>query len=293
MSAEDAGRIGEQNAAYRKGLVLGLTMAEVGILIIFILLLLLAVQGLRRDQMLERYRGKVVLDDQRVQSLVDSEAALGEISKALGLSSTMPPDDFTKLVRVVTASANTEAGRSSLAEAKDLLAEMRSATREAETIAQRAKMSGASELSRQLSTQSYRIANQDGQLKRYEAQLERAGQGKGERPCWVRPDGRIDYLYEVVLTSRGIRMSEIPHDDRSAERALLPMPTVSSAEVLSPIEFLRRTQPLYDYSANANCRFFVVIYDGTAVHEKPLYKNLLQTVEGHFYKRLSDAAPPF
>ena len=33
-----------------------------------------------------------------------------------------------------------------------------------------------------------------------------AGHGKGERPCWVQLDGTIDYLYDVVLTSRGIKM---------------------------------------------------------------------------------------
>jgi hypothetical protein len=293
VSPANTSRIGEQNTAYRKGLVLGLTMAEVGIRIIFVLLLLIAVQELRRDQLAEHFRDKVPVDNTRLASLVESHGALNELAKALELPPTAPPEDFTKLVRVVTASAATAEGRSSLVEARQLLAEMRAATRQAEAIARDAKMSGAPELSRRLSAQSYRIANQDGQLKRYEQQLERAGQGKGERPCWVQPDGRIDYLYDVVLTSQGIRMREIPHDERAAERVLLPMPTVSSAEVLAPAEFLRRTQPLFNYSANANCRFFVVIYDGTAVHEKPLYKSLLQSVEGHFYKRLSDAAPPF
>ena len=63
-------------------------------------------------------------------------------------------------------------------------------------------------LTRQLE-QSHRIANQEGQLRRYEAQLKEKGLGGGERPCWVKPDGTIEYLYDVVLASNGIRMREI------------------------------------------------------------------------------------
>jgi hypothetical protein len=141
--------------------------------------------------------------------------------------------------------------------------------------------------------QSYRIANQEGQLQHYESRLREAGLGKGERPCWVKPDGTIEYLYDVVLASNGIRMRERREGKRERERALLPMPTVDPSEVLSPSEFLRRTEPLYDSSLAANCRFFVVIYDATGPAEKDLYKSLLQTVEGHFYKRLDRGPAPF
>lgn len=51
--------------------------------------------------------------------------------------------------------------------------------------------------------------------------------------------------------------------------------------------------PLYDSSLVANCRFFVTVYDATGPAEKDLYKSLLRTVEGHFYKRLSLEPAPF
>ena len=47
--------IAEQNAAYRRGVVLGLTMAQVGILIIFVLLLLVEFRGMGRSR---RTRGR-------------------------------------------------------------------------------------------------------------------------------------------------------------------------------------------------------------------------------------------
>jgi len=121
------------------------------------------------------------------------------------------------------------------------------------------------------------------------------GQGKGVRPCWVQPNGTIDYLYDVVLTSDGIRMKEYAHPSRAAERALLPMPAADPTETLSEQEFLTRTYPLYQRSQADNCRFFVWIYDGTGAQEKTLYKRLRRTVEGNFYinRNREDAAPPF
>jgi hypothetical protein len=71
------------------------------------------------------------------------------------------------------------------------------------------------------------------------------------------------------------------------------MPSFDPNEAVSDQEFLSRTQGLYQHSLADKCRFFVVIYDGTEAHEKLIYKNRLRTVEGHFYKRLSNAVPPF
>lgn len=287
------GRIGEQHAAYRKGLVLGLTMAEVGILIIFVLLLLLAFEHLRRNQLVGRFQGAVAVEASRLQQLNEAEETLQQIALTLGVAETDPPEDFTHLVRVLQAAMADRQARSALDEAKKVIAEMREAVKQVKTVAETAETGSAEAIAKQVRAQSYRIANQEGQLKRYEEQLVAAGQGKGERPCWVQPDGRIDYLYEVVLASEGIRMRELEHPHRVAERELLPMPQADPNETLSPAEFLRRTAPLYSYSLTANCRFFVVVYDATAAHEKALYKSLLRTVEGHFYKRLSEAAAPF
>jgi hypothetical protein len=142
-------------------------------------------------------------------------------------------------------------------------------------------------------TQSFRIANQDGQLQRYEKQLADAGLGKGERPCWVKPDGTIEFLYDVVLASKGIRMREIQNPLRARERDLLPMPQVEPDTYLSQEKFRQMTYPLFESSLALNCRFFVVIYDDTLPTEKERYKSLLRTVEGHFYKRLDRGPAPF
>jgi hypothetical protein len=293
MSLDPSGQIAEQNSSYRKGLVLGLTMAEVGILIIFVLLLLIAIEQIRRDHLMQSLEGKKPIAEARLKELQLAENSLQEIAIAMGVTEETPPEDFRRLVRMTAVMATSPDGKSALVEARDAIREMKDASAQVRAAAKAASERGAEELVRQVESKSHQIANQEGQLKRYEKMLTDAGMGKGERPCWVKPDGTIEYLYEVVLGSDGIRMKEIDYPARHDERTLLPMPEIDPKEVLSEAEFLRRTRPLYNHSFAANCRFFVVIYDGTATHEKPLYKNLLRTVEGHFYKKLSLAAPPF
>jgi len=293
MSLDTSGQVAEQNASYRRGLVLGLTMAEVGILIIFVLLLLIAFEELRRDELLLRFENKVAIEQSRMDELSRAEATLREVARELGVDARETSDDFTSLVRVLTSAARTDEGARALTEGRKLLEEMKDAVRQMQAVAAAGGEGGVDQIVQRVTAQSHRIANQEGQLKHYESMLEASGQGKGERPCWVKPDGKIDYLYDVVLGSTGIRMRELIYAERAEERKLLPMPTVDPTEVLSEAEFLRRTRPLFDSSLAQNCRFFVVVYDGTAVHEKALYKSQLQTVEGHFYKRLSNDQPQF
>jgi len=242
------GRIGEQNEAYRKGLVIGLTLAEVGLLIIFVLLLLIASEAIDRQKEAQRAMESERSAESQLEELERARELSEVIGKELGLGPNPAPQDVRRLVRGLAARA---------------------------------------------AEQKSELATRDGQLRRYEEQLRSAGLGAGERPCWVRADGTIEYLYEVVLASEGIRMREVANPERLAQRQALPMPPIEEGETLSPEQFLSLTRPLYDSSLARNCRFFVAVYDGTASDEKGLYKSLLRTVEGHFYKRLSSESPPF
>jgi hypothetical protein len=294
MSFNPEGRIGEQNAAYRKGLVLGLTMAEVGILIIFVLLLLIAFDYLRRDEIVQRYANKTAVEPERLHELEQAAASLQEVRDAVGVAPSAPPDDFVRLVRTLHAAARGAAGETALAEAEQLHEEMRRAVERVERAARQLEAGNGADVVQQLESLSYRVENQEGLLARYENQLESLGQGSGARPCWLQPNGDIDFLYDVVLRSGGISMRERSFPHRAAERARLPMPLVAAAETLTAAQFRERTAPLYEHARREGCVFFVVVYDATAPHEKAVFIDLLRTVEGHFYKSFpANAAAPF
>ncbi|MCB1883089.1 MAG: hypothetical protein KDG89_03680 [Geminicoccaceae bacterium] len=128
-------------------------------------------------------------------------------------------------------------------------------------------------------------------VERLTAQIE--GQGKGvEWPsCWFDGQGRIEYLYDVALQGDGlvVRPTNLPH--RARDRAALPALALAVGRAESPERFLRATRPLYDWSVENDCRFFVRVHDGTGPAQKRLYQNRLRTVEAHFYKLLvSDGA---
>ena len=106
------------------------------------------------------------------------------------------------LVRTLVQASESDKGQSALREARDALNEIRHVRDEL------ASKGYPDELSDRLEKQGFKIANQQGQLTRYEQQLQSAGLGKGERPCWVQPDGTIEFLFDIVLATDGIRMRE-------------------------------------------------------------------------------------
>jgi hypothetical protein len=280
--------LGDQYAAYRRGLVLGLTMAEVGVLIIFVLLLLIVYNQWLREEQDKALIGSKAVPIDRLNDLEAADALRTSMLTTLQLPPTASVEEISHLVRALQEQVNAKP------EARTVLQETQAALAEMRRIVDAAKKDGASDaLAKQLEKQSFQLANQEGQLKRYESQLKEAGLGKGERPCWVKPDGTIEFLYDVIVGSAGIRMREYDYPQRSRERGLLPLPVADPNEVLTEGEFLRRTEPLYSNSLALNCRFFVVIYDATGPAEKELYKHQLRTVEGHFYKRLDRGPAPF
>src|SRR5882724_5989504 len=114
---EDRHYVPEQNTAYRRGLVLGLTMAEVGILIIFILLLLIAFDLWRRE-------GRELVEVDKLRALQRGESQLSQLSQVLQFTEDTKVEEIQTLIRSLQESAATPQGQSALAEAHEALKEM-------------------------------------------------------------------------------------------------------------------------------------------------------------------------
>ena len=297
-----SGRIGEQHDAYRRGLVLGLTMAEAALLIIFVLLLLIAFEAQRHFGIQRTFAGKEPVESGLLQELQSDSDFVRELAESLGFDAETPRDDFRELVDSVQPLLNSRSGKEVLAEARKAIAERNLVTERLRELSSRLDGLDPDIITdrietqeEQIEAQGERIKNLDGLLSRYEKDWAAMGVRKGARPCWVREDGTIDYLYEVVLETAGIRMREYPEPHRERERSRLPMPGVNPQQALSQREFLRVTAPLYESSLAENCRFFVMLYDDVKDNDKALYKSLRITVEGHFYINpyRQDEPPPF
>jgi hypothetical protein len=276
-------RIGEQHTAYRRGLVLGLTMAEVGILVIFVLLLLLALAAFER----QRYAATAAVPPERLEELAAAEAALQSITAAVGVRQADTPAEIQELVRAVTQAAESPEGQTSLQAVRSALEEIKRTEEQIRRMAERLEGESTS-MAATVAQQSRDLAIKEGQLQYAEQRLRAAvGQGAGARPCWVEPDGSIVFLYDVILTSAGIRMRLRDGVLGSPRLADLPLPAVDRYLAMSDDDFRAKTRALYDYGRRDEnqCRFHVYVWDGTQAAEKERYKDLLRTVEGHFYKQ--------
>ncbi len=249
-------------------------------------MLLIGLESSINSEILESYKGKEVIEPGHLTVLKNAESRMTEISNMLNLPANTPSEEIVTLIKGIKegSSPTGQAILQSYLEAKERIQKIKNEMEEAGT---------SKDVTNRLESQSFKIANQEGQLKYLETKLNQTGLGPGMRPCWVNTDGTIDYIFDIVLTDAGIKIREHINPSRDRERSYLPMPTINPAEVLLPIDFRQRTYPLYEKSLQMECRFYVIIYDGTGPAEKETYKYLLKTVEDHFYKRLDYGPPPF
>jgi hypothetical protein len=288
---------GVQGYGYRRGFVLGLTLAEAALLLIFVILMLLVVGFERRDRKIQELSAlESVLEDNVPPGSTPSEylgaklqqlASLQQIAEASGHEW---DEDFLELVKAV---ASTKDESVLVDAAKALRQKEMQLQKVAEQISRIQGAEGVRELALKMGDQEATIQNQRGQLVDLRGRLARAGVMGVLPSCWTTPEGKIDYLLDVVLDSRGIRVRESFPKSRAAERARLPLQPMSSTRIYSQGEFRIATRALFDWSVANECRFYVTVFDGTRPYEKNLYKQLMETVEGHFYKRQAKNAPPF
>ena len=164
-------QIAEQNAAYRRGIVMGLTMAEAGILIIFVLLLLIGFNEWTRAVAVDAMTGKVAVEKIRLANLETAERRLAETLRAMDFREAATDEEIRLLVRVLREAAATPTGQSALREAKEALNEMR-------RIKDQMEKDGAGELAKTVERQAFRIANQEGQLKGPSVAVRESGTGQ-------------------------------------------------------------------------------------------------------------------
>lgn len=324
-------------AGYRKGAVMGLTLAEIALLLVFILLLLLAAGFSSRDRKLSAFRGAVPVAQGAYKKLISDASTLEAVRQVLGAAPKLTNDDFMTLVKARLQSSDTEIIRK-LSDDSATLQDIRQSMGEAglipndafaalvkakiqiagslsdpalkpdldrllaqkkrveERLAALEKLAagpdGAKKLDDALAANVDLVENQQGQIRQLQDQLASAGAGRVLPSCWTTANGKVEYLFDVALTSTGLRVAERPNPGRIEQRSRLPISQMSASRLLKPSEFTSLTQPLFALSKANNCRYYVVVYDATSASEKDLYKTLLDTVEDHFYKlKVSQAFP--
>jgi len=291
---------------YRRGLVLGLTLAETLLLVLFLLLLVYAALGQARDKKMKEQEDQIAGLNLRIDSGVD------RLARELTLSGIAAnPDELSrKLNRLTDEMARTAQLQKDVATYARLVPTADEAKQIADAFdVQKINETPLQVLGRHLSrtttaaladgadrpkTLAEALAALDrmsGQLDYYERQQATAGNGLSYPPCWQR-DGKIIYAYDAVLLDDGLRLS-ITDDrtglDMAGLRANGAGPPLG--QTISRQTFLAQTKGLHAWSVTQGCRFYARIIDGTSEGNKSGYIQARRTVEDRFYPLVAGASP--
>ena len=263
----------KQTSAYRRGLVLGLTMAEIAILIIFVLLLAFAALLVRQQ---DRQKEAERVAEERQETITLLEEQLEEQFSAM--QEILPGGDknIEELQRELVL----------LRDAKQQLARLQSTAEAAGFLSEPETIVNTLELGREYSTVRELLPDGERNVEKLLELVREYSAGKGtEVPsCWTLDDGTIEYIYDVNLTPTGliIRATNLPN--RADERQMLPIQNIILDQDIPEQSFLSATSELFEWSKSKKCRFFVRVFDSTGPTDKKLYQERLRAVESRFYK---------
>ena len=304
------------------GLVLGLTMAESAMLIIFVLLLALTALLTRAEEELVRF-GKLqaTLEENKVgvKELIDQIRVSTEARR--------DADNWQELVRDIerqTSDLSPESIVSRLKEADQVLEH----SIRLRTIAEAFKKAGVQPESEQLKSLAVlATAGHEAGLTPDEIQdaihffpvigalrntgepmtpqavvkmaqdakrwrEESGGRGTDHPSCWYDQDRTVAYLFDVALTDDGFIIQRARAPQREHKRESPALDSVRTGRLLTAQQFLSQTEPIFLWSVARDCRFFARAFDLTSADQKELYKDRMRTLESRFYKNANPSGPP-
>jgi hypothetical protein len=290
--------IPDEHQAYRRGMVLGFTMAEVVLLVIFCLLLTLAYILATKEKEIKKLETMnnnfAVLREQLTKHLPAGEEDFDDYFDRLTIA-TEKEAEINSLEKEVSALKESDKIVKNIKE--QFKKEGWSPNNVNETLNQAIQSHAALVRAKDdmgekdpvvaIADRDLQIANFRGQIKNLQSQVDDCkGLGKGSSypPCWADAiTGRPEFIYDVEITDNGIimRSTNLPH--RQNEMKKLPLGGIIVDKEVSVINFKKMTAPLYNWSVNNNCRFFVRLFDKTGPTQKVIYKLHRQAVEDHFY----------
>jgi hypothetical protein len=302
----------------RRGLILGLTLAEVLLLLLFLLLLVLGGQirhwhdladaaQLRYEELgqsLEQLKPlqealmlggavditgvqRLVL---RFQNLQKAEQELSQL-KIQSATLTQQSELFKSLglasddkLRTVAATVKRASEidpndpPALLKRAVDVLDRLGPST-QPEEVKPLSEMVSAAELGRKFATLE---ADRD-QIRRERDNLMRgSGNGLTYPSCWTTAAGQTEYIFDVTFADSGLQVRHAS-PARANDKAWALVGPFARETMINESVFIGATKKLFEWSKGQNCRFYTIVRDATGPTNKARYKRLQQMVQGNFY----------
>ncbi len=304
-----------QERGYRRGLVLGLTMAEIVVLIIFCLLLALGLMVQKQNQAIidlrnayesaEAERVKLVERLKQAEKLIGGQQKFDDLFHELELAKQRAAQ-VTKLQDQIVALQERQKQLDAIEKLMGAPADQAVSPDEAlkalidkaqagDAIARAISESGGAaspdaakkaiqKLAQGKAEAERQVATLQGQLKNLQQKLGDLGRGTEMPACWASPTtGAPEYIFDVALTSTSFIVRDRKLLNRKDDEAQLPIGGIRFEQDLSPDEFVAASRPLLDWSVAHQCRFFVHVFDLTGPTEKAIYKRQIRILGYSFY----------
>ena len=253
----------------RRGLVLGLTLAELLLLLLFLLLLALGWQVTALKDEAESLQEKVASIQQSKSELVAENKALKSIST-----------DSTKIQEFQEA-----IGAAAEINPADPPATLKRAVEVLKRLGSNTTPEQIKSLSEMTADYARKVETLEGDRDKYRRQVDnlvRSGNGLTFPSCWLTPDGRTEYMFDITIRDQGLIVTDATPGRANDPQMGLLQPFQRGA-VIDERVFKAATNKVFDWSKDERCRFYAIIRDGTGPTSKQRYKELRKVVEDRFY----------
>ncbi|GAB2176262.1 hypothetical protein [Dongia sp. agr-C8] len=307
---------------FRRGVVLGLTMAEALLLLIFLLMLILGIRLKTQttqlaelekqrddaqstlvamqpvfDKLSKTEKFDITKDYVRMQQqLADANARLKDAELSVDLmqrAASLAPAEATPEQAVRALLNEAAVGRQALDAAQRLVPDLPpekavEALVNAAIVGQSLKDGGTPDaLLASAGACKADLQSCKNQTTYLNSKLNAKTGGFDLPPCWVDNKGKIQYIFDASLTDAGIYIEDKAVSGREGDQEKLPLSRARYGEPLGPGEFSAAFSPLLKWSNDHGCRFYVRLYDDMRDGDRAEYKELRGTVEGYFRILLS------
>ena len=309
MNSSVRSRIADEREQ-RRGLILGLTLAEILLLLLFLLILVMASQ-IRTwreryeslGQTLEELKPMQVAlesggvsDVRNVQELIAKFQAMQasekemarlksenvELAKQSELTNSlrlMSKDRVPQIAEVLKRASEIDPNDppAFLKRSLDVMDRLGRATTP-EQVKPLTEMATTKELEEKLA--SLEADREKIRLQR-DNLMRGPGNGLTYPSCWVSASGQTEFIFDVTLADTGVRVIDVT-STRAKDPAWNLVSQFSRDTLINENVFIGATKKLFEWSKDQRCRFYAIVRDATGA-SKERYKHLRQMVEGNFY----------
>ncbi|MBI2254753.1 MAG: hypothetical protein HYU58_09055 [Proteobacteria bacterium] len=289
----------QDDKQFRRGVVLGLTMAEILLLLIFLLMLLMVSQldlgekQLKSAQDTAKTQEKELADlkgqlnfvlgknGKKYDGLKDYVHMEAELAATLlklqeaeqKLVTSGDADQLMKHAVAMSPDAPPQEAIEKMIQAADIGKALMRSDNDADKI-----------LANAASCQT-RLDSCTGQVTYLSNALNNKRGGNDKPPCWADKDtGKIQYIFAMAVTDDGIVVTDRKVPGREKEQASLPIKSIVFDKPRTIGQFTQEVKGIYDWSVKNECRFHVPIANRTNLDTKavtwiPVYK----AIKDRFY----------